>query len=505
MVENSDNFRDGADLKRWAINPTVLFALSPQTSLLLGYDHQNDDRTADRGIPSLNGAPFNTDPGKFFGNADQSRAQSYFDSAYAILDHDFGDGWQLKNTFRATYYDKYYQNIYPGSAVNAAGNLTIAAYNNANQRTNIFNQTDLTKKFMAGGLEHTVLAGVEIGTQDSTSLRNTGFFGAAATAIGATVPAGNPFATATAFRPNGTDANNRVKADVGAVYVQDQVAFSKEWKAIVGLRYDRFKVNFDDRRTLTPPTDLSRTDTAPSPRAGLIWQPTAAQTYYISYSSAFLPSGEQLGLATNTVDLEPETAKNYEVGARWDVLPKLTLSTAVFRTDRNNVRVPDPVNLGFFLKTGQLRSEGVEVGLAGEVTQNWQVFGGYSHLDARVQQPFSNTATVASIIPAGNKLALTPENTFSLWNKYSFGSGWAAGLGLIYQGSSFAAVDNTVKLPSFTRADGAVFYAFRDNKTRLALNVENMFDKKYYPTVDGNNNISPGSPRAVRLTLLSSF
>jgi catecholate siderophore receptor len=139
------------------------------------------------------------------------------------------------------------------------------------------------------------------------------------------------------------------------------------------------------------------------------------------------------------------------------------------------------------------------------VTRNWQVYGGLTNLDSRVQKPFGNTATVASIIPAGNKLALTPEHTLSLWNKYNFGGGWSAGLGLIYQSSSFAAVDNTVTLPAFTRADGAVYYAFREGKSRLALNVENLLDRKYFPTVDGNNNISPGSPRAVRLTLLTSF
>jgi catecholate siderophore receptor len=343
---------------------------------------------------------------------------------------------------------------------------------------------------------------MEIGTQDSASLRNTGFFGAA---TGVTVPASNPFATATSFRQNGTDANNKVKADIAAVYAQDQIAFSKEWKAIFGLRFDHFKVKFDDRRTLVPQDDQSRTDKEISPRAGLIWQPTAVQTYYVSYGYAFLPSAEQLSLATNTVNLEPEKAQNYEVGARWDLSPRLTLSSALFRTDRDNVRVADPGNLGFFLKTGQLRSEGVEVGLQGEVTKNWQVFGGYTFLDARVQKPFGNTAAVASIIPAGNKVALTPEHTFSLWNKVDIAAGWAGGLGLIYQGSSFAAVDNTVTLPSFTRVDGAVYYSFRDNKTRLALNVENMFDKKYYPTVDVNNNISPGSPRALRLTLLTAF
>ena len=169
MLENSDSFRDGVDLRRWAINPTVLLSLGTRTSLLLGYEHLTDDRTADRGIPSSSGRPFSTDAGRFFGNADQSRAKSYVDSAYAILDHELGSGWKLKNTLRTTYYDKYYQNVYPGSAVDAAGNLTISAYNNSNDRTNLFNQTELTKRFMAGGVEHTLLLGMEIGTQDSVS------------------------------------------------------------------------------------------------------------------------------------------------------------------------------------------------------------------------------------------------------------------------------------------------------------------------------------------------
>jgi len=504
MVEDADSFRDGVDLKRWAVNPTVTFALGTQTALTVGYEHLDDDRTADRGFPSFSGTPFNADPARFFGNAGQSRAGSAVDGFYATLEHEFDGGWQLKNSFRATHYDKFYQNVYPGSAVNAANNLTLSAYNNANQRTNIFNQTDLTRKFSAAGFEHTVLVGVELGSQDSTNLRNTGFFGAA---TGVTVPAGNPIATATSFRQNGTDANNNAKAGIAAAYIQDQIAFSKQWKAIAGLRFDHFKVDFDDRRRLTPATDASRTDSEFSPRAGLIWEPTAAQTYYTSYSYAFLPSAEQLGLTANTVNLAPETAKNYEIGARWDLLPKLTLSAALFRTDRNNVRVADPANPGLFVKTGQLRSEGFEIGLQGEVTRYWQVYGGFSNLDARVQKPFNSgtTATTATIIPAGNKLALTPEHTLSLWNKVDLGGGWGAGLGIIYQSSAFAAVDNTVTLPSFTRLDGAVYYSFMGGKARLALNAENLTDKKYFPTADGNNNISPGSPRAVRLTLLTSF
>src|SRR6185436_3696622 len=176
MAENANSFRKDVSLQRWAVNPTVLVQ-GESSALTLGYEHLNDERTADRGIPSQNGRPYSTDPGNFFGNAAQSHAHSYVDSAYAILEDDLGGRKTLKNTFRATYYDKYYQNVYPGGAVDAAGNLALSAYNNANKR-------------------------------------NTGFFGPAGTALNASVPATDPFAMATAFRPNGTDADNNVKGSI---------------------------------------------------------------------------------------------------------------------------------------------------------------------------------------------------------------------------------------------------------------------------------------------------
>ncbi|HWI79139.1 MAG TPA: TonB-dependent siderophore receptor [Ramlibacter sp.] len=496
MGEKAGSFRDGADLKRYAINPTLTFLPGARTAITLGADLLRDERTADRGFPSLNGRPFNADPSTFFGNADQSHAHSYVDSAYAIVDHEFGGGAQLRNNLRITHYDKYYQNVFPTTTtpVNAAGQVSLSAYNNSNDRTNVFNQTDLTTKINAGGLEHTLLAGLELGHQDSSNIRNTGFFGASTTI---NVPASSPIATATSFRQNGTDATNNVKADIAAVYVQDQIALSKEWKLLAGVRYDYFKAKLDDRRTVVPAIDLAHTDKAFSPRIGLIWSPTSGQTYYASYSSSFLPSAETLSLAVNTANLDPENAKNYEVGARWDLRPNLTLSAAVFRLDRNNVRNAD--GNGGIVLSGQQRTDGLELGLQGDVTRNWQVYAGYAHLDARI------TKATAAAGNLGNRPQLVPENTLSVWNKVALGGGWSAGLGVVHQGASFANADNAVTLPAFTRADGALYYAFADGKTRLALNVENIFDKKYFPTADANNNISPGAPRNARVTLTTAF
>jgi catecholate siderophore receptor len=325
------------------------------------------------------------------------------------------------------------------------------------------------------------------------------------------VPIDQPRATATLFRSNGTDANNRVTANIAAVYLQDQVALSPQWKLIGGLRYDHFQANLDDRRTTltanttpTSPTDLARTDRAFSPRLGVVWSPASNASYYASYSTSFLPSAETLSLTVlnrstgiSTADFEPENARNYELGAHWDLAPRLTLSGAIFRLDRNHVRNAD--GNGGFIQSGQQRTQGFEMGLQGEVTRDWKVYAGYAHLDAQITRATAAAATL------GHVPALVPKDTLSVWNRVALSAAWGAGLGVVHQGASFPNVDNTVKLPGFTRADGALFYALDGGHAHMALNVENLLDRKYFPTSDANNNISVGSPRTARLTVRTPF
>jgi catecholate siderophore receptor len=64
----------------------------------------------------------------------------------------------------------------------------------------------------------------------------------------------------------------------------------------------------------------------------------------------------------------------------------------------------------------------------------------------------------------------------------------------------YAAIDNTVTLPGFTRVDGAVYVTLRPD-VRAQLNVENLSDERYYGTSHGNNNIMPGAVRTLRLSL----
>ena len=491
MVEDSDSFRDYFYLKRHAINPTVTLVPNASTSLTLGYEYLDDERLVDRGIPSQNGRPYKTSRSQFFGSPDQNVSKNTVNGFYAIVDHDFGNGLQLKNTFRATKYDKFYQNVFPGSAVSNTGRLSLSAYNHDVERTNYFNQTDLVSKFSAGGFEHTLLTGVELGHQ-----KNRGF-GFGATSIN-NVPATNAIRDAGAFTEVRSD--NRAESDLAAVYVQDQIALTKQWKLTAGLRYDHFKVKVDDLRAGKP--DFGRTDKEVSPRLGLVWQPAPAQTYYASYSYSFLPSGENLSLAPNNAELGSEEAINYEIGARWDLNPAFTFSAAIFRTDRDNVKIVDPLDITRLQLSGLQRTEGVELSLQGDVMKNWQVYAGAAFLDARTEKALGSGSSYA---PVGRTVGMVPKRSFSLWNKFDLAGGWGLGLGIVHQSEMYTSLSNEVKLPSFTRADGAIYYTFSDKKTRLALNIENLFDKKYYATAHSDNNISPGAPRSAMLTLATSF
>ena len=85
-----------------------------------------------------------------------------------------------------------------------------------------------------------------------------------------------------------------------------------------------------------------------------------------------------------------------------------------------------------------------------------------------------------------------------------FRESFSAGLGIVHQTEMFAAADNLVTLPGFTRVDAALFYRLSD-RLRMQVNVENVLDEQYYANAHSNNNITPGSPVAVRASLTTNF
>jgi catecholate siderophore receptor len=498
LYENSDSYRAGAVLERYGVNPTLAFRLGASTMLRASYERFHDDRTADRGVSSFEGRPLDTDPGTFFGDADRSRATVTVDAASLLLEHDAGHGVVFRDRIRYAVYDKFYQNVFPG-AVDAAGtHVALSAYNNATDRRNVYNQADLVLSPRTGSVTHTLLFGAEIGRQVTDNLRNTGYF----TSLGPSVTTvAAPLASPTTslpleFRPSATDADNHGVADTKGVYLQDQATLSRHVQLIAGLRYDRFDVDFDNHRTAAT---ITNTDGVFSPRLGLVVKPVEAGSLYASYTRSFLPrAGEQLSSLTPTNSaLAPESFANYEVGAKWDVRPTLALTAAAYRLDRGNVAVADPSDPTVSHLVDAQRTEGIELGVTGALTSRWTVVGGYAYQDGEITQSISPTAL------EGARLAQLPAHSFSLWNRYELTRRFGVGVGLLHRGDSFAATDNTVVVPAFTRVDGAVFGNF--GRVRAQVNLENVLDQRYYAFANSNTNITPGSPRAVRVGLTTRF
>lgn len=499
VYEDGGSFRDDVTLKRYGVNPTFSWALAPRTTLRCGYEYFHDKRVTDRGVSSYQGRPVATDPSTFFGDPAQSETWANVNTAFAVLEHKFSHGASLRNQTRIGGYGKFYQNVFAG-AVNAAGTgVAITAYNNATDRDNLFNQTDFVFNFDTGPVHHQLLTGLEIARQETDNLRLTGFFATISpTTTSVLVPLTNPRTTLpVTFLPGATDANNHGVARTAAAYVQDQVQLFPRMQAVVGLRLERFAIDFLNNRT---GVRLENTDDLLSPRAGLVFKPTETLSAYASYSMSYVPrAGEQLGSLTLTNrSLDPEEFTNYEVGLKWDVRRDLAFTAALYRLDRSNVVVPDPTDSTKSLLVDGQRAKGLELGFVGRITKNWSVAGGYAYQDGKL------LATQSATIVAGARLAQLPRHTLSLWNRYDFTRKWGVGTGLIYRDEIFASTDNTVKLPGFVRLDAAVFHQFSD-RIRAQLNVENVFDRTYFATAHSNNNISPGSPRAVRVSFTTRF
>ena len=494
LYENSGSFRDGVDLERYGVNPTATIVVGPKTAVKLSYEYFHDGRVADRGIPSFQGRPLDVPIATFFGDPNNSRVRAGVNLVAANVDHQAGR-FNIHNRTMFGDYDRFYQNYVPG-AVNVAKTLvTITAYNNATKRRNLFNQTDVTFNASTGKIRHNFLAGAEIGRQNTDNFRQSGFFNNTATSILAPL-SDTTIDVPVTFRQNATDANNHIKTNLGATYVQDQITVNRYLQVVTGVRFDYFDLQFHNNRNNQ---ELRRIDRLVSPRAGVIVKPVTSISIYANYGVAYLPSsGDQFSsLTTLTQQVKPEKFSNYELGAKWDLRRNLSLTTAVYRQDRTNTRATDPNDPARILQTGSQRTNGYELGLNGSITSRWTVAGGYAYQDA-----FITNATVSAA--KGAQVGLVPHHSFSLWNSYKVHRRLGVGLGVVHRSDMFAAFDNTVVLPGYTRADAAVFFSITE-RWRLQANIQNLFDTQYYLNADGNNNISPGAPRGARVALIARF
>ena len=502
VYENGDSFRRHVDLERYALNPVVGFALGNDTRIDFSYEFLHDRRTADRGLPAERIADGKREPLEgfdktFFGDPDASYSKANVNVGTFAIEHKFSDALTLRSRTLYGDYNKFYQNIYTNSIAAPVGmevgdQVVLAAYNQRNDRRNLFNQTDLIWNKHLGGIDQTLLVGFEVGRQKSRNLRENGAFAGGDNRVPLSDPTVDAVVT---YAHAGSDANNRTRASVAAIYVQDQIRFSPMFEVVAGLRFDSFELKVDDLRIAD--ADFSRTDQLLSPRLGLIFKPQSSLAFYASYSRSYLPqSGDQFsGLTSTTDSLKPERFDNYEVGAKWEPIPGLLATAAIYQLKRTNTQARDDQDR--IVLTGAQRSRGLELGLERSVSDRWQISAGYAWQKAEI----TKTTTAA---PEGREVPLVPRHTFSLWNRYGVTDALGVGLGVIARTRSYASISNNVKLPGYARVDAAVFYEFAKG-IEAQLNVENVFNADYFPTAHNDNNIAPGAPTNVKAAIRFGF
>lgn len=496
-IERADSYRDQQLLDRKALAASVLIKPSSDTRVLLQADYLKDSRLTDFGIPAYQGRPVNVSPGTYYGAAnardvDVSRAEVA--SLGATLNHRISESLSLRNALRYYDYSLDRDNTLVGSVNEKAMTASLTRGNVQRDESGFFNQTELTQKLELAGMKHQLLYGVEFGRQSKDLLSYS-------RANVATVSLFNPVLPTLPLRIDGKPAaDNHSVFKVASAYLQDLVTISPQWKALTGVRYDRFQQETHERQPGKP--DLSRTDTAWSPRVGLVYQPSSAWSYYASWSKSFQPSGETFALAANNAQLAPEKTTSEEVGVKWD-LPdgKASVTASLFKLERTNIKSVDPTS-NTVVPLGVQRTNGLELTFAAEIAPSWQVWAGYAFLDGEMT---TSPAVDAGQPVQGKRPTLTPRQSANLWVTKALGHGFGLGGGLNYVGARFANPGNTVTLPGYTTVDAMAYYRMGPWDVQLKLN--NLLNRRYIVAGHGSSpNLNlPGAPRSAQVVARYRF
>ena len=506
MAEGLDNHRDYFDGERTGVNPTLQVSLSKATRLDLSYEYVDHGRFIDRGIPTgADGLPVQRFDRVVFGDPDVNVTELEAHIFLASLQHRFSDTAKAKVTAFYGDYDKFYQNFYAASYVeaNSPDVVTLDGYVDRTQRENLILSANLIKEASFAMMSHRFLLGAEYvdtsSDQDrwnshwseTSSDRETFIVTRPMDIVGGVGINALGAQTVNDFTVDLND-DTRVNIEVASVYLQDEMAITNYLDVVLGARFDQFEIDVFD----VPASDSrSKRDDQVSPRLGLVLKPMENMSLYASYSESFLPrSGEQFANINGSKgELDADTFANTELGFKWDISPGLSFTAAVFEIEQESPQVAD--NDPATLDVIKSQTDGFELQLEGQLTETWYMSAAYSYLDGEQMNRAGST---------GLRPRELPENMFSIWNFVQFTPKLGAGLGLTYQDESFINNSNTARLPSYTRVDAALYYEWSD-KLRVQLNVENLGDTEYFPSSHSTHQATVGAPFNARLALTMDF
>jgi iron complex outermembrane receptor protein len=486
--ENSGSFRDFVDKQLSLVAPVLTFKISDATTLTLEYEYINLNQTFDRGFPPLKES-FRLPINRYLGEPSDSYEFSAHKISYT-LNHQFSDSWQLRNAFSAQIVDSLRSNVQARTfQLEDDGRTLQRLYTKSPAYNQVYSlQTDLIGNIKTGSVEHQLLLGLELSKiTDQFSLSRAAF------------PSIDIFDPVYGFPiPTKFDSgiSGKTTTDNLAIYLQDQITLLPNLKLLAGGRFDFIDLNKEDVADIingSEPETTTRDYRAFSPRVGLVYQPIEPISLYASYSRSFKPN--TFAFSAPGQLLEPERGTQYEVGIKTDLLDdRLSATLAAYEITKTNVATPNPNDIDFSIAAGAVKSRGLEFDIAGELFPGWNIIASYGFNDAYVSKDNDKNLV-------GDRLINAPRHTASLWTTYELQSGSLQGLGfgggVFFVGDREAALPNTLTIPAYVRTDATIFYR-RDN-WRIALNIKNLFDIKYYDSQ--GFLLYPGAP----LTALGTF
>ncbi|OTG57933.1 TonB-dependent siderophore receptor [Acinetobacter sp. ANC 4204] len=503
--------KDGAEYARVGIAPSITFGLDSDTRATLSYYYLKSDDTPDSGVPYWNssnntatGKPLNVKQGIYYGWKDRDFQKQENQIGTIKLEHDLTENLTISNTAMYTKSKNNYIWTQPDDSKKNIANGSIAR--RANGRitdTNGFtDQLSLNGKFNTGTIKHSFNTGVEYSELKSDKgnyqikdlgTTTTTLPGAAAThnlnasgGCNGLIGAASNYWCTDAYNPNSSDpwlgsysANKAVTTSTAkstGIYLLDNIEFTPKWLLDIGLRWDKF-----DTELKTNATGVSIENNTDffSYQAGLTYKPTENSSIYASFATSANPvgidagDGSETSLSATTKDLEPEEARTYEIGTKWDVLNnRLNLSAAIFRTEKQNTRIL--LDATTYTNAGSSKVDGIELGANGKITDKWAVSAGYTYLDSELTKAAYNATA-----NEGKQLQNVPENSATLWTTYQVMPQLTLGAGAIAMDKVFGDAANTKWVPGYVRYDAMARYNVNKN-VNLQLNVNNLSDKRYF-------------------------
>ncbi|MEH2043027.1 TonB-dependent siderophore receptor [Nostoc sp.] len=495
VYRNSGSFIDFYNSESLSLSPVISLAIGKKTNLTLSADYIGTrDSGKGFGLPTV-GTIFANPNGKLPRNRNLTEPTDNIDGttvrAGYQLEHKFNDNWSLTNAFRYGYRSYYSTETRLDGldADNRTMNRSFSIYDN--RFTSYTLTTNVVGKFSTGSIGHQLLFGVDLNRSISAVPR------IASDGAAASINIFNPVYG----QPNGGSGlfpfeySNEATTDSFGIYLQDQVALTESLKVLLGARFDGFKQVSED---FIANTESSQSDSALSPRIGIVYQPIPAVSLYASYISSFTPARGTFLFGSNLDTLfDPERGRQFEVGVKADLNSRLSATLALYDLTRTNVLVTDDQD--FQIQTGEQNSRGVELSLAGEILPGWNISAGYAYTDARI--------TEDATFEVGSRLQSVPDHTFNLWTTYEIQKGdlkgLGFGLGLFFVGNRAGDLPNTYDIPSYLRTDASIFY--NRDRFRIGLNFKNLFDVEYFEIGYFGGRVDYGQPFTVQGTVSWQF